>query len=116
MCPPHFTSALLVLLLLLQGAGLPAQDTSTSTSQPAKKSGSSTPTKKKASPSSSSGSKKAPAKKGHARKKSTAARTIKLHKSFVASSDLRPMARQLIEFRSPAAYAGVEAYAAKHAR
>jgi len=116
MWPTRFTSALLCALLLLQGAGLPAQDASTSPNQPAKKSGSSTPSKKKASPSRSSGSKKAPAKKGHgARKKSTAARTIKLHKSFVASSDLRPMARQLIEFRSPAAYAGVEAYAAKHA-
>ena len=56
------------------------------------------------------------AKKGHApRKKSTASRTIKLHKSFVASSELRPMARQLIEYRTPAAYAGVEAYANKHA-
>ena len=50
-----------------------------------------------------------------ARKKSTASRTIKLHKSFVASSELRPMARQLIEYRTPAAYAGVEAYANKHA-
>jgi soluble lytic murein transglycosylase len=32
-----------------------------------------------------------------------------------ASSDLRPMARQLIEYRTPAAYAGVESYAGKHA-
>ncbi|HUI82698.1 MAG TPA: transglycosylase SLT domain-containing protein [Candidatus Binatia bacterium] len=34
---------------------------------------------------------------------------------FVASSDLRPMARQLVEFRTPAAYAGVENYAHAHA-
>ena len=39
----------------------------------------------------------------------------RLHKTFVASSDLRPMARQLIEFRTPAAYGGVESYATKHA-
>ena len=34
---------------------------------------------------------------------------------FVASSDLRPMARQLVEFRTPAAYTGVENYAHTHA-
>jgi len=106
----------LAVLLLLQGSGLPAQDTS---SAPAKKStsGSATSkTKKKTSSSASASQKKSPSKKGHApRKKSTASRTIKLHKSFVASSDLRPMARQLIDFRTPAAYTGVENYATKHA-
>lgn len=35
--------------------------------------------------------------------------------AFVASSDLRPMALQLIDTRSPAAYTGVESYAHKHA-
>ncbi len=34
---------------------------------------------------------------------------------FVASSDLRPMARQLVELRTPPAYAGVENYAHTHA-
>ena len=107
----------LAALLLLQGSGWPAQDAS---SAPAKKPSSgaaSSKTKKKGSSSTSAKQKKkAPAKKGHApRKKSTAARTIKLHKSFVASSDLRPMARQLIDFRTPAAYTGVENYATKHA-
>ncbi len=38
-----------------------------------------------------------------------------MRRSFVASSDLRPMARQLVEFRTPAAYAGVENYAHSHA-
>ena len=49
--------------------------------------------------------------------KSTAA-TRKLghiKRAFVASADLRPMAQQLLENRSPQAYAGVEAYARKHA-
>jgi peptidoglycan lytic transglycosylase len=50
------------------------------------------------------------------RKKVTTARARKMKRTFVASSDLRPMAHQLIEFRPPAAYAGVENYARAHAR
>lgn len=42
------------------------------------------------------------------------ARSRKLHKAFVASSQLRPMAQQLATLRSPAAYAGVTAYAHEH--
>ena len=38
-----------------------------------------------------------------------------MKRSFVASNDLRPMARQLVEFRTPAAYTGVENYAHTHA-
>lgn len=51
----------------------------------------------------------------HYRKKVTAARAHHMKRTFVASSDLRPMARQLVEFRTPAAYAGVENYAHRHA-
>ncbi|MFB3917393.1 MAG: transglycosylase SLT domain-containing protein [Terriglobales bacterium] len=40
----------------------------------------------------------------------------RLNRAFVASVNLKPMARQLLENRSRAAYAGVEAYARKHAR
>ena len=113
MCLSRLTSTILAGLLIVQGSGLSAQSSSSSQS-----SSSASPKKKSTTKSSgtSSSTKKAPSKKGHApRKKSTAARTISLHKSFVASSDLRPMARQLIEFRTPPAYAGVEGYAAKHA-
>jgi soluble lytic murein transglycosylase len=39
-----------------------------------------------------------------------------MREAFVASANLRPMAQQLLEDRSPAAYAGVEAYARAHAR
>jgi soluble lytic murein transglycosylase len=39
-----------------------------------------------------------------------------MREAFVASASLRPMAQQLIENRSPAAYAGVESYARTHAR
>lgn len=38
-----------------------------------------------------------------------------IHRAFVASADLKPMARQLLEDRSPQAYAGVEAYGRKEA-
>ncbi len=43
------------------------------------------------------------------------ARTAQLQHAFVASSQLRPMAQQLGNYRSPQAYAGVEAYAHSHA-
>jgi soluble lytic murein transglycosylase len=42
------------------------------------------------------------------------ARSRSLHQAFVASSQLRPMAQQLTQIRSPAAYAGVTAYAQSH--
>ncbi len=60
-----------------------------------------------------------------AKKKSTAKRKAKKKKisrgvrrvtrAFVASADLKPMARQLLQDRTPAAYAGVQAYAHRHA-
>ena len=39
-----------------------------------------------------------------------------MHEAFVASTSLKPMARQLLQDRTPAAYAGVEAYARHHAK
>jgi soluble lytic murein transglycosylase len=42
------------------------------------------------------------------------ARSRKLQMAFVASSQLRPMAQELTAMRSPAAYAGVTAYAHAH--
>ena len=41
-------------------------------------------------------------------------RVRKVHRAFVASADLKPMAMQLIADRTPAAYAGVEKYARTH--
>ena len=43
-------------------------------------------------------------------------RVRRMREAFVASTSLRPMAQQLIQDRSPAAYAGVEAYARAHAK
>lgn len=45
----------------------------------------------------------------------TQLRARRARQAFVASADLKPMARQLLESRSPEAYAGVEKYAARHA-
>jgi soluble lytic murein transglycosylase len=38
----------------------------------------------------------------------------RVHQAFIASTTLKPMARQLLQDRTPAAYAGVEAFARKH--
>ena len=42
------------------------------------------------------------------------AESRRLNSAFIASAQLRPMAQQLVTVRSPAAYAGVQAYAASH--
>jgi len=49
-------------------------------------------------------------------KKSISPRVRRMREAFVASANLRPMAQQLIQDRTPAAYTGVEAYARAHAR
>jgi soluble lytic murein transglycosylase len=63
---------------------------------------------------------RAPAHVRHARTKrsrrtaKTIARSRRLQRAFVASSQLRPMAQQLAQNRTPAAYAGVTHYAETH--
>jgi len=39
-----------------------------------------------------------------------------MHEAFVATATLKPMARQLLQDRTPAAYAGVETFARRHAK
>ncbi len=95
--------------LVLAGSVLLAQDSSSATSSSSHKK--STATTHKA----SSSAHKKTASSSHHRKKVTAARAHQMKRAFVASSDLRPMARQLVEFRTPAAYTGVENYAHAHA-
>jgi soluble lytic murein transglycosylase len=46
----------------------------------------------------------------------SAPRVRRIHQAFVASASLKPMAQQLLQDRTPAAYAGVEAYARRHAK
>ncbi len=43
-------------------------------------------------------------------------RVARMRQAFVASASLRPMAQQLLQDRTPAAYNGVEAYARAHAK
>ncbi len=60
----------------------------------------------------------APAKSAHkrtAKQRVSAVRIKRMTRAFVASASLKPMASQLIEARTPAAYAGVEKYARQHA-
>ena len=39
-----------------------------------------------------------------------------MHAAFVASTTLKPMAQQLLQDRTPAAYSGVEAFARRHSQ
>ena len=68
-------------------------------------------TKKKSRKTAVSPGKRKSAQKPAARREQRATR---LQQTFVASSDLKPMAAQLLDSHSPAAYAGVESYARKH--
>jgi soluble lytic murein transglycosylase len=61
-------------------------------------------------------SKKSAKQKTRKAKKISRVHVRRIQRTFVASEDLKPMARQLLQARTPAAYAGVEAYARKHAR
>jgi len=61
---------------------------------------------------------KKPARRGtpssDAGRASRTARTARIKEAFVASTELRPMAQQLANLRTPAAYAGVTKYAHSH--
>ena len=50
------------------------------------------------------------------KKRRRSPRVQRMHQAFVASASLKPMARQLLQERTPAGYAGVEAYARRHAK
>jgi soluble lytic murein transglycosylase len=67
--------------------------------------------------------KRAPAKRKTAaststkkKRKTISPRVRRVRRAFVASASLRPMAQQLLQDRTPTAYAGVEAYARRHAK
>jgi len=82
-----------------------------------------TPDSTAASSSTASTSKKKPSKPTSAKKKPARAssksrrsspRFRRMHQAFIASTTLKPMAQQLLQNRTPTAYAGVEAFARKH--
>jgi soluble lytic murein transglycosylase len=86
----------------------PDTNPSASPSTPSTKTGAN-PTAAKRKPVASSTS----AKKKH---KTISPRVRRVRQAFVASASLRPMAQQLLQDRTPVAYAGVEAYARRHAK
>ena len=73
---------------------------------------STTPAKSRSAKKKSSTRHKAKKKK---KRRKISRRVRRITRAFVASSDLKPMARQLLQDRSRAAYNGVEAYARRHA-
>jgi soluble lytic murein transglycosylase len=74
-------------------------------------------TARKKSPSAKSSSAKSKKAAAEAQKNAQAKRKLgHIKRAFVASADLRPMAQQLLENRTPQAYQGVEAYGRKHAK
>jgi soluble lytic murein transglycosylase len=89
----------------------------------------SAPAEKKKSASAKTPAKTAPAKSAVAKKKPAASATStkkkrrpisprvrRARQAFVASASLRTMAQQLLQDRTPTAYAGVEAYARRHSK
>src|ERR1019366_8673148 len=54
--------------------------------------------------------------KNKKKRKTISPRVRRVQQAFVASANLRPMAQQLLQNRTPTAYAGVEAYARRHAK
>jgi soluble lytic murein transglycosylase len=50
------------------------------------------------------------------RRRTVSPRVRRMRQAFVASTSLRPMAQQLLQDRTPAAYAGVQAYARAYAK
>ena len=50
------------------------------------------------------------------RRRPVSPRVARLRQAFVASASLRPMAQQLLQDRTPAAYTGLDAYARAHAK
>jgi peptidoglycan lytic transglycosylase len=115
------------IALLLLGAPAVPQDVPASqpksisaSKQTAKRAASkkNSPTEKTATPKKKGAPKKLTVKQSAAAarkaKAAEAARLKRMHRAFVVSADLKPMAQQLLETHSGAGYAAVERYARKH--
>ena len=101
-----FAGLLSILMVVTPVAGQSADEqTSPSTSSTATKTHRKKPSAK---------SHKQASRKVTASQAARAARTARIHQAFVASTELRTMAQELGNLRTPEAYAGVTAYARKH--
>ncbi|MGA2965133.1 MAG: transglycosylase SLT domain-containing protein, partial [Terriglobales bacterium] len=109
------------IFFLLRPGSLPSAVAQSQSSAPDKSASA------KAAPSKNASSAHAPAKRPAAQKTAASTRTRKKRKpvsprvrrvrrAFVASANLRVMAQQLLQDRTPTAYAGVESYARRHAK
>ena len=83
---------------------------------PKAKSTTSTAAKSSTSPSKAKTSSTRKGKKTSKRRKPPSPRVRRVKRAFVASAALRPMAQQLLQDRTPPAYAAIEAYARRHAK
>jgi soluble lytic murein transglycosylase len=111
----HFPASFLAFLLLISLGALAQESTSSPSTSAHKKKTTASSSHKSTAASHSAHKKSALGRDSHhPRKKVTAARAHTMKRAFVATADLRPMARQLVQFRTPAAYAGVENYAHSH--
>jgi soluble lytic murein transglycosylase len=94
------------------------QSSTTTENAPAKETAAPAAAKKapaKAATTKSATAKKKPAAATTRKKRKPASpRVRRVRRAFVASTSLRPMAQQLLQDRTPTAYAGVEAYARHH--
>jgi peptidoglycan lytic transglycosylase len=107
----------LLWLGFLPAAAAQSQSSSPTDSTPAKSvpakhpPAKNTPAKKK--PAASTSTRTSTTKK---KRKTMSPRVRRVRRAFVASASLRLMAQQLLQDRTPTAYAGVEAYARRHAK
>ncbi len=104
-----------VLMALLPVAGQAPDDSGTSSANSATGNGKTAPGSKKTARKRLVSKSHKPASRGTtASRAARAARTARIRQAFVVSTELRPMAQQLANLRTPEAYAGVSAYARKH--
>ena len=115
----RYLAALLLTFSSLAATAQDAQKPKASAHKPAAHK--STATKKHVAPKSASSTRSGKHPTGTTVRKSSAKRKVapervrRLTRAFVASADLKVMARQLVQNRTPAAYNGVEDYARSHA-
>jgi soluble lytic murein transglycosylase len=101
----------LVSIALLSSAGL--SPAAPQTSDPKSPASSAAPSKKKPAAAPHGKPAKKPTRTA-SRTRRNSPRLRRMHQAFVASATLKPMARQLLQDRTPQAYSGVETFAKKH--
>jgi soluble lytic murein transglycosylase len=99
-----------------QAADTPTPEKSKGSNPAKKKPSTSTASKSSTSKTSASASGAARRHTTSARRRTVSPRVRRMRQAFVASTSLRPMAQQLLQDRTPQAYAGVEAYARAHTK